>query len=143
LAAADPGAQAARLEGVGLGPLEVGAVGNVGQPEAELVGEVEARASGAVALDEGVRAEVLETGAGAGQRLAAALGARRRVHHEAVPDPQTAPAPRAVRHHHRLAVHCDHVRRRLAYHTSGTEQTTVRITKIYTRMLLFLCSILV
>ena len=51
------------------------------QPEAELVGEVVARAARAVALDERRRAEVLETRAGTRQRLTAALGARRRVLH--------------------------------------------------------------
>ena len=41
-----------------------------GQPEGELVGEVVASAPGPVALDEGGRPEVLEAGAGGGERLA-------------------------------------------------------------------------
>lgn len=49
------------------------------QPEALLVGEVVASPLGPVALDEGRGAEVLQTGAGGYQRLAATFAARRRV----------------------------------------------------------------
>lgn len=50
-----------------------------GQPEAQFVGEVMARAPRPVALDERRGPEVLQTRPGTGQRLAAALRARRRV----------------------------------------------------------------
>lgn len=47
-----------------------------GQPEAQLVGEVVARAARPVALDERRSPEVLQTRSGAGQRLTAALRTR-------------------------------------------------------------------
>jgi len=90
---------------------------NGGEPEAELVGKIVARAPGAVALDEGRGAEVLQARAGRAERLAAALGARRRVHGEAVADPQRVPPRGALGHQQRLRVHRDHVRRHLAHGT--------------------------
>lgn len=50
-----------------------------GQPEAVLVGEVVARAFGAIALDERSGAEILQAGAGRHQGLTAAFRASRRV----------------------------------------------------------------
>lgn len=47
-----------------------------GKPEAELVGEIVARPSGAVALDEWRGSEVFEAAARAGQRLATTFGTR-------------------------------------------------------------------
>jgi len=49
------------------------------QPEAELVGEVVTSAASAVALDERRRAEIFQTRAGTGQRLAASFRPGRRV----------------------------------------------------------------
>ena len=47
-----------------------------GQPETEFVGEIMARATSAVTLDEGRGAEIFETRAGTGERLAATFSAR-------------------------------------------------------------------
>lgn len=79
LAATDACPQVARLEGLGAGRHELLVDLYRGQPEAVLVGEVVARAPGAIALDEGRGPEVLQAGAGAGQRLTAASWTRRRV----------------------------------------------------------------
>ena len=58
---------------------ELGARVYGGEPEAELVAVVVAAAARAVALDERGGAEVLEARPGAGEGLAPALRARRRV----------------------------------------------------------------
>ena len=79
MAAADSRAQVGGLQGLRLRYRELAARVYRRQPEAVLVGEVVAGAARAVALDERVGSEVLETAAGAGQRLAAALRPRRRV----------------------------------------------------------------
>ena len=73
---ADSVAEVARLEGLRGRPRELLAGVDGGEPEAELVGEVVARTAAAVALDERAGPEVLEAGAGAGERLATTLGAR-------------------------------------------------------------------
>jgi len=77
LTSADTRAQVAGLERVRLRALELGARLRVDrrQPEAELVGEVVARAACAVALDERRRAEVFQARAGTLERLTAAIGA--------------------------------------------------------------------
>lgn len=68
--------EVARLECLRVGPGELLAGVDGGEPEAELVGKVVAGASAAVALDEGAGSEVLQAGPGAGERLATTLGAR-------------------------------------------------------------------
>lgn len=75
-AATDALELAARLQRLPLRAGELLGVLDGGEPEAELVGEVVARAALAVALDERRRAEVLQARAGALQRLPAALPAR-------------------------------------------------------------------
>lgn len=67
------------LERGGDWPRELVAGVDGGEPEAELVGEVVAGAPGAIALDEGGGAEVLQARARAGQGLATALSASRSV----------------------------------------------------------------
>ena len=70
LAPGDPASQVARLQGLADRAVEHVPRLDGGQPEGELVGEVVAGAPGPVALDEGGRPEVLEAGAGGGERLA-------------------------------------------------------------------------
>jgi len=74
-----------------------------------------ARAARARALDERRGAEVLQAGAGGGQRLAAAAGASCRVHGEAVSDPHGVPSPGAGRDLQRLRVDGDDVGRHVAH----------------------------
>ena len=74
LAPAHPRPQAARLQGLRHRPWKLLPRVDGGEPEAELVGKVVARASGPVALDEGGGPKVLEAGAGRGEGLAAPLG---------------------------------------------------------------------
>ena len=73
LAPGHPGPERAGLECLRHRLVELRAALDRGQPEAELVGEVVTGASAAAALNEGGSAEVLETGARAGEGLAAAL----------------------------------------------------------------------
>ena len=77
-AARHPGAQVPGLERLLLGLAELAEVVDGGQPVGEGGGEVVAP-SVAVTFDERSRPEVLQTGAGRHQRLAAALGSRVRV----------------------------------------------------------------
>jgi len=78
IAAADARPKISRLQRLRARDAELVARVDRRQPEAELVGEVVARAARAVALDERRRAEVLEARAGTRQRLAATVcsGAR-------------------------------------------------------------------
>jgi len=77
LAPADSGARHVLLERLPLWSGELLVRVDSGQPEAQLVGEIMARAPRPIALDERRGPEVLQTRAGAGQRLAATFRARR------------------------------------------------------------------
>lgn len=89
------------------------------QPEAELVGKIVARASGAVALDEGSGAEVFQAGTGGGQGLATAFSSGSGVHGEGIANPETVPPGGAVRNLDGLRVDRDDVGRRLANSAPG------------------------
>lgn len=87
-------AKLASLERFADGPFELEVLLDGGQPEAELIGEVVARAARAVALDERRGPEVLEARTGTGQGLTASLGTGGRVHGKTVTDPQLVPPSR-------------------------------------------------
>lgn len=79
LTAADARTEIARLECLALWPVELRALFNGGQPEAELVDEVVASSAGSVTLDEWSGTEVFQARSRAGERLAASLGPSTRV----------------------------------------------------------------
>lgn len=104
LTAGDELHEVLRLEHHRIGHLELVGVVDRGQPEA-VRRRVVVAAAVTLTLDEGVGAELLQTGAGRGERLTAALGAGVGVHEEAVARPQAVPALRAVGNIGVLAVH--------------------------------------
>ena len=71
LTAADAWAEVSGLQSLTLGPFELRLLLDGGQPEAQLVGEIVTRSACSITLDERCSAEILQTRAGARQRLAA------------------------------------------------------------------------
>lgn len=112
-------AKLASLERFADRPFELEVLLDCGQPEAELIGEVVARSTRTVALNERCGPEILEAGSGTGQRLTTSLGAGGRVHGKTVADPQLVPSSRwTLGYRHGLAVDCYDVGRGFTHHAS-------------------------
>jgi len=101
--------QTSSFEGLGGGVGELVSLLDSSEPEGVFVGEIVARATGTIALDERRGAEVLQAGTRRRQRLSAALRTGRSVHGKTVADPERGPASWAVGDRDALTMHGDDV----------------------------------